>query len=52
MPERFAADAAMRRRSADGGPPGNGPNSGREPALFPAWAAGPVSHNPINIPLN
>ncbi len=28
---------------------GNGPNSGREPALFRAWAWGPVFHNPFNI---
>ncbi len=38
-------------RSAGGEPPGNGPNSGREPALFGALAAGPMSHNPFNIPL-
>jgi len=30
---------------------GNGPNSGREAALFSAWARRPVFHNPFNIPL-
>jgi len=38
-------------RTGTEGPPGYGPNSGREHALFRALAAGPVFHNPFSIPL-